>query len=34
MAATRRFRDGADRSLRAEMNVAYFLGYIVGWILD
>jgi len=30
-AAERRFRQGSDRSLRLEMNVAYFVGFILGW---
>jgi hypothetical protein len=29
-----RFRQGADASLRKEMNVVYFLGYIIGWGVD
>lgn len=31
-AAGQRLRHGADTSLRKEMNVSYFLGYIVGWV--
>lgn len=27
----RRIRDGRDASVRLEMNVAYFIGYILGW---
>lgn len=30
-AASERLRKGSDASLRKEMNVAYFLGYIHGW---
>ena len=30
-AAAKRLKDGADHSLRSEMNVAYFLGFIAGW---
>ncbi len=33
-AAARRFRASADASLRTEMNVAYFLGHIAGWVRD
>lgn len=29
-----RFSRGGDYSLRKEMNVAYFLGYITGWMRD
>ena len=29
-----RLRDGADRSLRLEMNAAYFTGYALGWMRD
>jgi GT2 family glycosyltransferase len=32
-AVARRFSKGADHSLRLEMNVAYFLGFINGWAL-
>jgi glycosyltransferase involved in cell wall biosynthesis len=31
-AAARRFAEGAHVSLRSEMNVAYFMGYIAGWV--
>ena len=31
-AASERFRHGSNTSLRKEMNVAYFLGYVSGWI--
>ena len=30
----RRFRRGADYSLRLEMNAAYFVGYLLGWMRD
>jgi len=30
-AAERRFRQGSDQSLRLEMNVVYFVGFILGW---
>ena len=30
-AVSERFRHGSNASLRKEMNVAYFLGYIYGW---
>jgi glycosyltransferase involved in cell wall biosynthesis len=33
-ALTQRFAQGADTSLRKEMNIAYFLGYIIGWVVD
>jgi len=33
-ALQQRFRQGADASLRKEMNVVYFLGYIIGWVVD
>jgi glycosyltransferase involved in cell wall biosynthesis len=33
-ALAQRFRQGADSSLRLEMNAAYFSGYVLGWILD
>ena len=33
-AVARRFGSGAEASLRADMNVVYFLGYIVGWARD
>jgi len=33
-AAERRFRQGGDQSLRLEMNVAYFVGFILGWGLS
>lgn len=33
-AAARRFGVGPETSLRLEMNVAYFLGYIAGWARD
>lgn len=29
-----RLRQGADHSVRLEMNAAYFTGYIIGWIKD
>ncbi len=29
-----RLKAGADRSLRQEMNAAYFTGYVLGWIRD
>ena len=29
-----RLRDGANHSLRLEMNAAYFTGYLLGWIKD
>ncbi len=29
-----RFKQGSDRSLRLEMNAAYFTGYVVGWMRD
>lgn len=29
-----RLRQGADHSLRMEMNAAYFTGYLIGWIKD
>ena len=32
--AVRRFGGGAKASLRAEMNLAYFLGFIAGWARD
>jgi GT2 family glycosyltransferase len=31
-AAWRRLRQGADHSLRLEMNAAYFMGYLRGWM--
>jgi len=31
-ALSQRFTRGRDTSLRKEMNVAYFLGYILGWV--
>lgn len=33
-ALAQRLGSGRDTSLRKEMNVAYFIGYISGWILD
>ncbi len=30
-ALNKRLREGANRSLRLEMNAAYFVGYIIGW---
>jgi len=33
-ALTQRLAQGADTSLRKEMNVAYFLGYVIGWMVD
>lgn len=33
-AAKQRLRQGSDSSLRLEMNIAYFVGYIVGWVRD
>lgn len=33
-ATERRMRHGSDNSLRSEMTVAYFCGFIVGWISD
>ncbi len=33
-ALARRIGAGADAALRTEMNVAYFLGYIAGWVRD
>lgn len=33
-AVSRRMMTGADASLRREMNVAYFLGYLAGWMRD
>ncbi len=30
----KRLRDGADQSLRLEMNAAYFTGYALGWMRD
>lgn len=33
-ALAQRFTRGSDVSLRKEMNVAYFVGYIAGWALD
>jgi hypothetical protein len=30
-AAERRLRQGSSQSLRLEMNVAYFVGFILGW---
>ena len=29
-----RLRQGADHSLRQEMNAAYFTGYVLGWVKD
>jgi glycosyltransferase involved in cell wall biosynthesis len=29
-----RLKSGADSSLRSEMNVAYFLGFMAGWVRD
>lgn len=29
-----RLRQGADHSLRLEMNAAYFTGYVLGWLRD
>ena len=31
-ALTQRFRQGANHSLRLEMNAAYFTGYVLGWV--
>ncbi len=31
-ALSKRLREGSDRSLRLEMNAAYFTGYLLGWI--
>ena len=31
-AVKQRFRSGSDHSLRKEMNVSYFAGYIMGWV--
>jgi GT2 family glycosyltransferase len=31
-ALQKRFREGSDHSLRSEMNMVYFLGYIQGWM--
>ncbi|MDE2277286.1 MAG: glycosyltransferase family 2 protein [Burkholderiales bacterium] len=31
-ALRQRLREGADRSLRLEMNAAYFTGYLLGWV--
>lgn len=33
-AAQERLRSGANKSLRKEMNAAYFVGYVGGWIAD
>ena len=33
-AMQKRLRDGADHSLRLEMNAAYFTGYMLGWMKD
>lgn len=33
-ALKQRWREGANHSLRLEMNMAYFFGYILGWIFD
>jgi hypothetical protein len=30
-ALLQRFREGGNASLRREMNIAYFLGYVYGW---
>jgi glycosyltransferase involved in cell wall biosynthesis len=30
----KRLREGSDRSLRLEMNAAYFTGYLLGWMRD
>lgn len=29
-----RIKEGADRSLRKEMNAAYFFGFVLGWVRD
>lgn len=33
-ALAKRLREGSDRSLRQEMNAAYFTGYLLGWMRD
>jgi glycosyltransferase involved in cell wall biosynthesis len=33
-ALSMRFKQGGDYSLRMEMNVAYFVGYILGWAIE
>ena len=33
-ALVKRMKEGSDRSLRLEMNAAYFSGYVLGWMKD
>jgi glycosyltransferase involved in cell wall biosynthesis len=33
-AALQRLREGPNKSLRKEMNAAYFVGYLLGWAFD
>lgn len=33
-ALAKRLRDGANHSLRLEMNAAYFTGFVLGWLKD